>query len=39
MRPRVKKVNAIENYILLLEFENGADICPDELYNNSYNVN
>lgn len=79
MRPRVKKVNAIENYILLLEFENGevkyfdvkpylshkvfedlkdknkfskvkvaglsiewengADICPDELYNNSYNIN
>ncbi len=76
MRPRVKKVKAIENYILVLEFENGeikyfdvkpyleykafeelkdinkfnkvrvsglsiewengADICPDELYNSSY---
>lgn len=79
MRPRVKNVNAIEDYILVLEFdngeikyfdvkpylnhkvfeklkdvkefnkvkvselsiewENGVDICPDELYNNSYIVN
>ena len=77
MRPRAKEVEALENYILKIKFdngeikkfdvkpylnhkafeqlkeidmfntvkvaglsvgwENGADICPDELYNNSYN--
>jgi hypothetical protein len=76
MRPKAIKVKPLENYILLIEFDNGeikyfdvkpylehkvfeelkeksefnkvkisglsiewsngADICPDELYNNSY---
>lgn len=78
MRPRAQEVEALENYILKIKFdngevkefdvkpylnhkafeklkdykefikvkiaglsiewENGADICPDELYNNSYNI-
>ncbi len=32
----VKMFNTVKIAGLSIEWENGADICPDELYNNSY---
>ena len=31
----IKKFNTVRIAGLSIEWENGADICPDELYNNS----
>ena len=31
----IKKFNSVKIAGLSIEWENGADICPDELYNNS----
>ena len=31
----IKKFNSVKISGLSIEWENGADICPDELYNNS----
>ena len=33
-----KEFNKVKIAGLSIEWENGADICPDELYNNSYNI-
>ena len=33
-----KKFNTVKVAGLSIEWENGADICPDELYNNSKKV-
>lgn len=30
--------NSVKIAGLSVEWENGADICPDELYNNSYEI-
>ena len=31
----IKKFNSVKVSGLSIEWDNGADICPDELYNNS----
>lgn len=39
---KLKDVNKFKNVKidgLSIKWENGADICPDELYNNSYKSN
>ena len=33
-----KKFNSVKISGLSIEWENGADICPDELYNNSTTI-
>lgn len=33
-----KKFNSVKIDGLSIEWENGADICPDELYNNSISL-
>lgn len=33
-----KEFNKVKIAGLSIEWENGVDICPDELYNNSYNI-
>lgn len=33
--PKVLKVKALEEYKLLLEFENGEDVAPENLYYDS----
>ena len=37
MRPKAIDVKPLEDYMLLVIFENG-EICPDELYNNSKSI-
>lgn len=32
----INKFNSVKISGLSISWENGADICPDELYNNSY---
>lgn len=34
----IKKFNSVKISGLSIEWENGADICPDELYNNSTTI-
>lgn len=34
----IKKFQSVKVAGLSIEWENGADICPDELYNNSYKM-
>lgn len=34
----IKKFNSVKVSGLSIEWENGADICPDELYNNSTSI-
>ena len=35
----IKKFNSVKITGLSVGWNNGADICPDELYNNSVNIN
>lgn len=35
----INKFNSVKISGLSIEWENGADICPDELYNNSTETN